>query len=281
MASPAPKPTGVPEPPEDQPMTVFEHLGELRSRLWRSMLGIIPGIYLAWEFKEWLLAFLVKPLSKAWIKLGMGEPTLHFGNPVDLFVAYVKISVIVGLIFASPWIAYQMWAFVAPGLYSREKLYAIPFALASAVFFAGGAFFGYATVFPFGFESLLGMAGMLPTGVIRVQPTIMINEYLGFATGMLLAFGVVFEVPVVLTFMAFAGVVNWKQLLKFGRYWILIASILAAILTPSPDIGSMLMMMAPLILLYYLSVVIAYFVGPKVEPEEAPENDPTAVTRTK
>lgn len=267
MAKVAVKTSGEAEPVDDQPMTVFEHLGELRSRLWKSMLGILPGIYVAWELREWLLGYLVTPLSKAWVKLGLGEPTLHFANPVDLFVAYVKIAVIVGLIFSSPWIAYQMWAFVAPGLYAKEKLYAIPFALASAVFFAGGAFFGYSTVFPFGFESLLGMAGMLPSHVVRVQPTIMIDEYLGFATGMLLAFGVVFEVPVVLTFMAFAGVVNWKQLVKFGRYWILIASILAAVLTPSPDVGSMLMMMVPLIVLYYLSVLVAYFIGPKVEPE--------------
>jgi sec-independent protein translocase protein TatC len=275
MAKPPAKPELGAESSEDEPMTVFEHLGELRTRLVRSVLGIIPCIALAWELREQLLSFLVAPLSQAWLKLHLGEPTLHFSNPVDLFVAYVKIAMIVGLIFASPWIAYQMWGFVAPGLYSREKLYAIPFAMASAVFFAGGAFFGYSTVFPFGFQSLLGMAGMLPSHIIRVQPTIMIDEYLGFATGMLLAFGVVFEVPVVLTFMAFAGVVNWKQLLKFSRYWILIASILAAVLTPSPDVGSMLMMMGPLILLYYLSVAIAYFIGPKVEAE-IDEPDPDA-----
>src|SRR6185436_11097465 len=155
------------------------------------------------------------------VKLGgFGKPKLTFAGPADVFVAYMKISLIVGLIFASPWIAYQMWAFVAPGLYSREKAYAIPFALASAVFFVGGAFFGYATVFPVGFESLLGMTGMLPSNVVKVQPTIMINEYLGFATQMLLGFGIVFEVPVVVCFLALAGVVDWKQLLKFGRWWI-------------------------------------------------------------
>jgi sec-independent protein translocase protein TatC len=272
MAEPAAKLHSVPVPVEDEPMTVFEHLGELRTRLWRSLLGIIPGIVTAWYVKEWLLDYLVDPLTKAWIKVGgFGKPQLGFTNPADPFVAYVKISVICGLIFASPWIAYQMWAFVAPGLYSREKMYAIPFALASAIFFAGGAFFGYSMVFPVGFEALLRMAGMLPSQSIALVPNIMIDEYIGFATGMLLAFGVVFEVPVVLTFMAFAGVVNWKQLLKFGRYWILIASILAAVLTPSPDIFSMLMMMAPLIALYYLSVVVAYFIGPKVEPEPEPD----------
>jgi sec-independent protein translocase protein TatC len=266
------KPAHGAELPEDVPMTVWEHLAELRKRLVRAILGVIPGMMIAWELREQLLDFLVLPLTKAWIKLGLGEPTLHFANPVDPFVAYLQISVVVGLIFASPWVFYQIWCFVAPGLYEREKAYAIPFALASAVFFAGGAFFGYAVVFPLGFESLLGMAGMLPSHLVKVQPTIMINEYLTFSTRMLLAFGVVFEVPVVITFLALAELVNWKQLLAFGRYWVLIASVLAAVLTP-PDVGSMMLMLAPLVALYYLSVGVAYFLGPKVEAEA--ESDET------
>ncbi len=256
----------------DVPMTVWEHLSDLRKRIVRALLGILPCMMIAWELKEQLLDYLVAPLTKAWLKLGLGEPTLHFANPVDPFVAYLQISLVVGLLFASPWVFYQLWAFIAPGLYDKEKAYAIPFALASAVFFAGGAFFGYSVVFPLGFESLLAMGGMLPSHLIKVQPTIMIDQYLTFATRMLLAFGVVFEVPVVVTFLALAQIVNWKQLLKFGRYWVLLASVIAALLTP-PDVGSMLMMMGPLIVLYYMSVGIAYLVGPKVEPEPAGEDD--------
>ncbi len=263
------------EPPvgseDDLPMTIWEHLGELRTRLFRSILGLLPATLIAWEFKEQLLSFLVQPLTRAWRVLGLGEPTLHFANPVDPFIAYMHISVAVGFIFASPWIFYQAWSFIAPGLYSREKRYAIPFVLASTIFFAGGAFFGYSVVFPLGFETLLSMGGMLPTGDLRVQPTIMINEYLSFATQMLLAFGVVFEVPVLISFLALAGVVNWRQLLTFGRWWIVIAAVIAAILTP-PDVGSQLMMMVPLVVLYYLAVVVAYLVGPKVE-KEAPDGD--------
>jgi sec-independent protein translocase protein TatC len=264
MAAPS-KPPAAPVLPGDVPMTVWEHVGELRTRLVRALLGVIPGVVVAWELRERLLDFLVAPLAKAWVRLGMGEPTLHFSNPVDPFVAYLRIAIVVGLIFASPWVAYQLWAFVAPGLYAREKNYAIPFALASAVFFAGGAFFGYAVVFPVGFESLLGMAGMLPSHLVKVTPTIMIDEYLSFATQMLLGFGVVFEVPVVVAFLALAGLVNWKQLLTFGRWWVLIASIIAAVLTPSPDVGSQLMMMTPLVVLYFAAVGIAYLIGPKVE----------------
>jgi sec-independent protein translocase protein TatC len=137
--------------------------------------------------------------------------------------------------------------------------------LASTVCFAGGAFFGYRVVFPLGFETLLGF-DPLPSASIRVVPTIMLTEYMGFATCMLLAFGTVFEVPVVVTFLALVGIVNWKQLLKFGRWWVVIASIIAAVLTP-PDVGSQMLMLVPLVVLYFMSVGLAYLFGPKVEPE--------------
>ena len=258
---------GEDTPADDEPMTIWEHLRELRKRLVRSLIALIPTSIIAWEYKEWLLAFLVKPLTKAWASLGMGEPTLHYANPVDVFVAYIQIAIVVGFIGASPYIFYQMWMFVAPGLYAREKRFALPFVLASSAFFAGGSFFGYSVVFPAAFETLLALGGMLPTGDLRVQPTIMIIEYLGFATRMLLAFGVVFEVPVVISFLAIARVVNWKQLIGFGRWWVVIASVIAAILTP-PDVGSMMMMMGPLIVLYYLGVLVAFLLGPKPDAEE-------------
>jgi sec-independent protein translocase protein TatC len=272
----APSPPPNDDAQGDVPMTIWEHLRELRKRLIASLLGMIPGVAVAWYLREDLLDFLVAPLASAWMRLSLGQPELHFSNPVDPFVAYLRIAFVVGLIFSTPWIAYQAWAFIAPALYTREKLYAIPFALASAVFFAGGAFFGYKYVFPVGFESLLGMAGILPSHVVKVAPTIMIDEYLSFATQMLLGFGVVFEVPVVVAFLAMAGLVNWKQLLKFGRYWVLIASVIAAVLTPSPDIGSQLMMMAPLVILYYAAVGVAYLIGPKPEPASAGEDDARA-----
>lgn len=264
------EPDGTEDPADDEPMTIWEHVRELRTRLVRSLIALLPTSMIAWEFKERLLSFLVQPLTKAWKALGLGEPTLHFSNPLDMFIAYMQIAVVVGFIGASPWIFYQAWMFIAPGLYAREKRYAIPFVMASSIFFAGGAFFGYAVVFPLGFETLLSLGGMLPSGDLRVQPTLMINEYLGFATRMLLAFGVVFEVPVVISFLAIAQVVNWKQLLGFGRWWVVIAAVIAAFLTP-PDIGSMLMMLVPLIVLYYIGVLVAFLLGPKPEPDEASE----------
>jgi sec-independent protein translocase protein TatC len=250
---------------EDQSaMPVLEHLRELRRRLILASCGILPGVTLAWFYKENLLDFLVAPLVQAWQQLGMKSPAVHFANPMDPFVAYLEISLVVGVIWSSPWIFWQVWKFISPGLYWREKRLALPFVAASTLFFAGGAFFGYAVILPLGYQTFLGMAGMLPSKTVLLQPTIMIDQYLTFSLQMLLAFGVVFEIPVVVAFLALAGIVNWKQLLKFGRWWVLIAAIIAGILTP-PDVGSQLLMLGPLVVLYYLSVGIAFFLGPKPE----------------
>ncbi|HEX2677274.1 MAG TPA: twin-arginine translocase subunit TatC [Polyangiales bacterium] len=258
---------------EDVPMTIFEHLGELRSRLIKAVLGTLPGMAVAWAYKEYLLDFLLAPYARAWqnLKLGIGAPKIHFGGLIDPFSVYMKLSIICGIIFASPWMFYQAWAFIAPGLYKTEKRYALPFVLASSVFFIGGAFFGYAMVFPPAFETFLSLSGTLPSAQVSVEPTIMLNDYMELATQMLIAFGVVFEVPVVVTFLALVGLVNYKQLFRFGRWFVVIASIIAAILTP-PDVASQMMMMVPLVTLYFLSVGIAYFLGPKPPPD--PERDP-------
>jgi sec-independent protein translocase protein TatC len=251
------------DPEDDVEMTFFEHLGELRNRLVRALWGVIPGMVIAWMFKEQLLDLLTRPLVAAWHRLDLGDPQLHFANPIDPFVAYMKIAVVCGLIFGSPWAFYQLWQFVAPGLYRSEKRLALPFVLSSTLFFVGGAFFGYLFVFPLAFETFLGFAGMLPQGDIRLQPTIMMGEYLDFSVRMLLAFGVTFEVPVVVTFLAFAGIVNWRQLLGFTRWWVVISAVIAALLTP-PDVGSQMMMLVPLVVLYLLSILLAWMFGPKV-----------------
>jgi sec-independent protein translocase protein TatC len=258
-----------PSPEDDVQMGFLEHIGELRKRLLWSMLGLVPGVCVAWYFKEVLLAMLAHPLAVAWNKLGLGEPKLHFANPIDGFVAYMQIALVVGVLIASPWIFWQVWSFISPGLYRREKRLAIPFVLASTIFFAGGAFFGYLVVFPLGFETFLGFAGQLPNQEIRIEPTIMLDEYLGFSLKMLIAFGVTFEVPVIITFLAAAHIVDWKQLLKFFRWWCLIAAVISALLTP-PDVGSQLLMLVPLVLLYLLSIVFAFIVGrKKPKPVEA------------
>ncbi|MCB9666900.1 MAG: twin-arginine translocase subunit TatC [Myxococcales bacterium] len=247
-------------PEDDVPMGLFEHLSELRSRLIRALLGVIPGFAVAWVLREELLDLLVQPLALHWKQLGFDEnPSLHFANPVDPFMAYLKIAFVVGVLFAAPWIFWQLWCFVAPGLYRKEKTIALPFVMASTVCFVGGAFFGYLVVFPGMFDTLLGFAGPLPSGKIKIVPTIMIGEYLTFATRLLIAFGVVFEVPVVVTTLSALRLVTSRQLLRFSRWWVLIAAIVAAILTP-PDVGSQLVMLAPMIILYFVSVGMAFLI---------------------
>src|SRR5690606_29075462 len=171
-----------PRPEDDVEMSFFDHLGELRKRLIRVLIGMLPGVAVGWYFKEWLLDLLVKPLVTAWRQLGLGEPSLHFANPVDPFLAYLQLALVSGLLMSAPWVFYQLWAFIAPGLYRREKRLAIPFVVASTVCFVGGALFGYFIVFPMGFETLLSFAGVLPSDTLTIQPTLMINEYLSFAT---------------------------------------------------------------------------------------------------
>lgn len=262
---------GVEElPSHDEPMTVMEHLRELRKRLVLGLLGLLPGAVLGWTYKELLLDAFLRPYSDAFERLGLGPPTIHFANPISPLMAYFKLSIIVGLLVGMPWIAFQVWRFIAPGLYPSEKRYAIPFSLASTLFFTGGAWFGFDVVFPMAFDMLLGMSGSI--GSVTIQPTVMIDEYLNFATRMLLAFGVVFEIPVVVTLISAAGLVNWKQLLDFGRWWIVVAAVLSALLTP-PDVSSQLLMIIPLVVLYFLSVGVAYFVGPAVAPDGQEDGD--------
>lgn len=245
-------------PEDDVEMGFFEHLAELRTRLVRALYGVVPCVALAWVVKEHLLQAMLDPLVAAYRSLGI-EPEIHFKNLVDPFLAYLKISIIAGLLAASPWVFWQLWAFIAPGLYRREKLLAIPFVLMSTLCFAGGSLFGYFIVFPMGFETFLGYAGELPSGDIAMQPTIMIDEYITFSLRLLLAFGVVFEVPVVVTFLSAIGMVTWRGLLAFARWWVLVATLLAAFLTP-PDVASQLIMLVPLVLLYFVSIGIAFLI---------------------
>ncbi|HTM46727.1 MAG TPA: twin-arginine translocase subunit TatC, partial [Polyangiaceae bacterium] len=191
-------------------------------------------------------------------------PELHFPSPADLFICYIKISVITGLLFASPIVFYQLWAFIAPGLYAKEKRLAVPFVLSSTVLFAGGAYFGWRFAFPMAFKYLLSFAGNV--GGVEIKPTIMVTEYINFVTRLLLAFGGAFELPVVVFFLAIVGVVTHKQLLKFSRYFVVLAFFIAAIITP-PDAVSQLMLALPLCALYFLSIFVAWLVQRNKPPK--------------
>lgn len=249
-------------PNEDEGMTIWEHLEELRSRLIRMLLAFLVGSIGAWTQKEQLLLILTKPFVDAW-KQGQhtGGAAIYFPAPAALFIAYIKLSVMAGLVVAMPFILWQLWAFIAPGLYSKEKRFAIPFVLSSCVLFAIGAYFGWRIVAPAAFNFFLNLSpGQLES--IEVKPNIMISEYVEFVVQLLGAFGIVTELPIVIFFLTISGIVTPKQLLKFFRYFLVIDFIIAAIVTP-PDVLSQLMLAIPLAFLYLFSVGVAWLFAKK------------------
>jgi sec-independent protein translocase protein TatC len=249
-------------------MTIWEHLEELRSRLIRSAMALVVTTIVAWVFRKKILDFLLRPYEKAW-ELQMGEPLkLQTLSPGDPFINYLQLSLVAGIILAIPIIFYELWAFVSPGLYAREKRYIVPFVLFSTILFLSGVAFAYYVAFPFTFKYFFSLLGpVTDKGTVLTQiPTF--EYFLDFSTRMLLAFGFVFELPLFISFLAIAGIVTPRQLLRFGRWAILLGFVVGAIATPGPEITSQIAVSGALIVLYFLSVAIAYVVGKKKgEPE--------------
>lgn len=244
-----------------------EHLGELRDRLVRSFVAVGVGFIIAYFFKEKLFALLMAPLVTAMGEAGNAK--MIFTGLPEAFFTYLKVSLLAGIILSSPVLFYQFWMFVSPGLYRTEKKYLVPIVILSVMFFILGSSFGYFVVFPYGFKFFLGFA----TDTIQAMPSM--KEYLGFASKMLLAFGFVFELPLVLTFMARMGLVSVDFLKKNRKYAILIFFILAAVITP-PDVVTQIMMALPLAVLYEVAIVGARIFGKK--PTEADKETETPDT---
>ncbi len=240
---------------DKQPFT--NHLDELRKRLITCFVAVGIGFLASYAFKEKLFYILVAPLQKA-MKSG---DTLIYTHLPEAFFTFLKTALISGILLASPIIIYQFWVFIAPGLYTREKKLLVPILFLSTVFFTGGALFGYFIVFPWGFKFFLSFA----TDNIRALPSM--REYLSFAAKLLLAFGIVFELPLVITFLAKLGIVSVDFLKKNRKYAILIFFVGSAMLTP-PDVVTQIMMAMPLMLLYEISIVGAKLFGKKSQLSE-------------
>jgi sec-independent protein translocase protein TatC len=237
-------------PSIDDKMPLTDHLEELRWRILRSLIAIAIFFVLAYNFADFLFDFLTRPLMA-----GNPEPVELIGTGVtEAFFTKLKVSLIASVFVASPVIFYQAWQFVAPGLYEHERQYARPFVLSATFFFILGASFCYVVVFPIGYAFFIGEYAK-----IGVAPAIRISEYLSFSSRMLLAFGVTFELPVVTFFLARIGLVTHRTMIGYARYAVLGIFILAAVLTPGPDVASQFLMAGPLLLLYALSVGVAYF----------------------
>ena len=233
------------------------HLDELRKRLITCFIAIGIGFVASYAFKDKLFSILVNPLVSV---MEAGDTLIFTGLP-EAFFTYLKVALLSGIMLAAPVIIYQFWMFVTPGLYKKERRILIPIVFLSSVFFIGGSLFGYFIVFPWGFKFFLGFA----TETIRPLPSM--KEYLSFSAKLLLAFGLVFELPLVLTFLARIGIVSVDFLKKNRKYALLLFFAGAAILTP-PDVVTQSMMALTLIVVYEISIIGAKVCGKK-KPEEA------------
>ena len=241
----------------DEKLPLTEHLVELRKRIVICIAAVGIGFSISYLFSEKLFFILSRPLI---VLLPEGNSFI-FTNITEAFFTYLKLSFFAGIFIASPVILYEIWCFVAPGLYDREKRYLFPFVFFSSIFFLGGTSFGYFFVFPIAFKFFLGFN----SEYIRMLPSI--KEYLSFSCKFLLAFGIVFELPVFILFLSKLGIVNEKQLRSNRKFVIVIVFIIAAFLTP-PDVVSQVLMAVPLIGLYEISIGVAKIFGKKMEKEE-------------
>jgi sec-independent protein translocase protein TatC len=243
---------------EEEKIPFTDHLEELRERIIKSFIAVAIGFVVCYGFKEKLFELITRPLISV---MAEGDQLIFTGLP-EAFFTYLKVAFLAGLILAGPVVIYQFWMFVAPGLYKKERRVMIPIVVLSTLFFIGGALFGYFIVFPWGFQFFLSFA----SDTIKALPSM--KEYLSFASKLLLAFGLVFELPIVITFLARLGLVTVPFLRKNRKYAVLIFFVGAAMITP-PDVVTQIMMAFPLMLLYEISIWGAIVFGQKdIESDE-------------
>ncbi|MBW1996758.1 MAG: twin-arginine translocase subunit TatC [Deltaproteobacteria bacterium] len=242
---------------DDEKQPFLSHLEELRKRLISCAIAAGAGFVVSYIFSERLFRILIHPLKS---QLPEGDRLIFTGLP-EMFLTYIKVALVTGILLSSPYIFYQLWMFVAPGLYQNEKRYVVPFVVSSSILFVGGAIFGYFVVFPFGFRFFLGFAN----DYIQALPSV--KQYFSFSVKLLFAFGMVFELPVVVFFLTKIGLVTPELLKRQRKYAILLIFVMAAILTP-PDVATQVMMAGPLIVLYEISIYIARIAKRKRSKEE-------------
>lgn len=243
-------------------MPLTSHLEELRKRLIRSLIAVAITFPIAYYFKEQLFKIITGPLMKA---LPENSHMIYTGLP-EAFFNYLKISFFAGLILAAPYILFEVWRFVSPGLYKSERKYVGPFVVCSTLLFTGGVFFCYFIVLPPAFKFFIEFSTDF------LKPMVSLKEYLSLALKLLLAFGIVFEIPVFIYFLSRVGVVNARMLTSKRKYAVLIIFIVAAILTPTPDAFTQLLMAGPMIILYEIGILVSRWAG-KARSKSKSESD--------
>ncbi len=246
--------TAVSERAELPGMSLIEHLEELRRRLIHSALYLVVGFFIAYYFHDKIADLMQRPITVALARHHL-NPQLVYLNPIEPFNFYLKLSFIGGAIFASPFILFQIWLFISPGLYRNEKRYVLPFMSATVGLFLAGAWFGYHYVYPGALDFLLGYGK-------QFQPMVTISEYADLFTTVVLGLGASFELPILIFFLALFGIVSPRWLWKNLRYAILIIVIIAAAIAPTPDPFQVCVFAMPMLLLYLVGIGVAYLVHP-------------------
>jgi sec-independent protein translocase protein TatC len=258
---------------DDRELPITEHLEELRQRLKRAVLSVVAMLAVTIYFQVEIFRLLQMPMNRALALHKAANPTstfevsMHFKDPVEPFFTYMKVAIYSAIFLSVPFILYQAWKFIAPGLYRHERRATAPFMISATLMFALGSVFCHQVALPFGYFALLSYAGD------GVTPMIMMQEYTSTTLMLLLAFGLVFETPVVIIFLCRLGIITPQLLSKYRRHAIVVIAVVAAILTP-PDAISMTIMGVPLYLLFELGILGARWLG-KPEPREEPRSAAT------
>jgi sec-independent protein translocase protein TatC len=277
-AHPAPPPPPPPPPPSDSDeeggdeeegmlrMSFMEHLEELRSRILRALIGIVVAFLVSIGFCKDLWSVVEAPARIALQHLGINPPNLAAIKPMEQFnIIYLKLPLLVSVFLASPWVLYQVWAFISPGLYKREKRWAVPFILCTAGLFITGGLFAYFVAFRFGLEFLLGIGRD-----VNVTPVVSIDEYFDLFVNVTLGVGLVFEMPVIIFFLTVLRIASPRFLIRNSRYAILAIVVIAAIVTPTPDIFNMMLFAVPMVALFFVGVFASYLLVMKREGKQFP-----------
>jgi sec-independent protein translocase protein TatC len=235
-------------------MSFLEHLEELRTRIFHALVAVAGGMVVCWLIRERLVAFMTHPIVEVLKAKGQAEKLVYL-NPTEPFNLYLKVCALAGLFITSPYVLYQVWLFISPGLYRREKKYVVPFMISTIFLFVAGGYFGYRLVYPAALEFLIGIGR-------QFSAMITIHEYTDLFLTVILGLGLVFEMPILVFFLALMGVVSAGWMWRNIRYAILGIFIVAGALAPTPDISSMVIFASPMVALYLVSIAIAWFVHP-------------------